>query len=707
MVALVLASAWAVVSHTAEKDLDEGRRFQQRAARKGVRTDALGYIEYPIRAVAKLASPVESTAQSMLDWLSRSAGKTASLVRGDGLSSYTVAELVAKWRAAGARLGDFVRLSPSAALQVLSGRWVSLHAVALTQRVNRDRLLERSEPSRRALSAALAELAGSARRGASDATGPSTTIAARAPRWAGVLHSAEDVILWIQATQHLKDTKKTPEASDAFAAIFAKNVGVPVHLLKANLQMVHHELLRRARVRLDSVAMLLFRQVWQETLRAVGEDKVNIYVFADASPQWRGLELFAGTVDVYDGQAFLRRLLPMVSLDRAFMDTVGKALALLWQFWLMCGPGFQLLKSFCRRVRAITTDQGVERKIGQLPCILPEFYHLIDPAFDTPPVGEGEDLFPRALCMPGWMHLFDLILRGALSGMCWFPKWIEGLKSMVSFLRSATNMATLTRSLRQAGHGGAADLLQATKFAHFADWRWGTLRACCKALLGVVDTLRLRFDAKAFGSSRDTTGMKTMLEALRSDSWRRLLNFVHWVCVWLGDLMSWGQGCSCHEGSLMGGVTVHCDWKGRRLPDAHHHASEVLRRGLAEANAWTPEAWDVDQAMLAQMQSCVRGAYHLAMRKLEFLDRVPYLLASLGRPGVRDRCLEQWEKVAPQDHHKVSREFLDPRGRLRRYVDSMAPDGSGMAPELQQEVASLAAIPMDDTVVESPRVVAH
>ena len=61
----------------------------------------------------------------------------------------------------------------------------------------------------------------------------------------------------------------------------------------------NYESLRRARVNLDATACLLFRTFWLSLPFA----SLFIYVFIDASPQWKGVELFAASFDITVGTA--------------------------------------------------------------------------------------------------------------------------------------------------------------------------------------------------------------------------------------------------------------------------------------------------------------------------------------------------------------------------------------------------------------------
>lgn len=195
-----------------------------------------------------------------------------------------------------------------------------------------------------------------------------------------------------------------------------------------------------------------------------------------------------------------------------------------------------------------------------------------------------------------------------------------------------------------------------------------------------------------------------MLAALKSKEWSGQFMFIQWYCAWLGDIMHWGKGCSCHEAELRQGLVVDCPMKGRRLPDAYRHAQQELRAGLEEANGWGPETWNAGGTPIwVSCQACVRLTFEIGMQKVSFLDRVPYLLARLEEPGVCRRCMEQWESCAPAGHHRVTRDFFE--GALRFDIAAMQNDGAGATARLKQEIRSLSLIPLDDSVAESPHAI--
>ncbi len=69
---------------------------------------------------------------------------------------------------------------------------------------------------------------------------------------------------------------------------------------------------------------------------------------------------------------------------------------------------------------------GTERKIIDLPDFLPEFYVVLLGFPLTPaqrvPLGF---LFPNAMHMGGWRHMWDLVLRRVLSAIPWWPLFLR------------------------------------------------------------------------------------------------------------------------------------------------------------------------------------------------------------------------------------------------------------------------------------------
>jgi hypothetical protein len=170
----------------------------------------------------------------------------------------------------------------------------------------------------------------------------------------------------------------------------------------------------------------------EQMLAGVAGQRVGLYIYSDSSPQLRGAELYATSMDVLDvnGGYFARRQLPCVSLERCMFSARGKIFGLLWQLFLIAGPTLAAMHMLCRRVRGVITDMGTERKLADAPNVLGEFMRLLG---SKEPLPAGSDaspyLFEYAVSVPGWRHAVDLLVQKSLGSQVWWPKWIAAFKA--------------------------------------------------------------------------------------------------------------------------------------------------------------------------------------------------------------------------------------------------------------------------------------
>ena len=333
IVGLALASAWSLTPVESAPS-DSGMEYMRSESSRRVQCHVLGYVQNPVVATAALLEPVPVVAEVVLagpTLLRLQAALATMSDREGGDVRLTVGSIVQQWKQRGAKVSSAVRMAPRVLQRILSGRWSCLHCALITRRLNRRLLLVFQEPPRKPLSEfvrarphVIAELP--------PPTAPPT------PRWFEQMVEPALIIEWLGATSYLKDVRQARAAAKAFAPLFSRSSG------KSSLELMHHlpscasELLRRGRVRLDCVSMLLHRRLWVSMVTERLEN-IAIYLFTDASPQWRGIELFASSYDVsVNGGPAERRLFPLISIDKSRMDTLGKALTLLWQICLIVGP---------------------------------------------------------------------------------------------------------------------------------------------------------------------------------------------------------------------------------------------------------------------------------------------------------------------------------------------------------------------------------
>ena len=182
---------------------------------------------------------------------------------------------------------------------------------------------------------------------------------------------AARVIEWLRCSMLLMAASNHKEGAKAYSVVWARNADVTSKHLMDRCEDISKDTVRRFRVRFDVVMMHLVR-VWIAGFQLAA---ANYYLYADGSPHWRGVELFAAVCDMFvgkgaDGQFYKRLTLPLISIARCMYSAHGKCFALLWQICLIAAQTFQTMLNFCNRVRGITTDRGAERFIPSMPDIL-------------------------------------------------------------------------------------------------------------------------------------------------------------------------------------------------------------------------------------------------------------------------------------------------------------------------------------------------
>ena len=165
--------------------------------------------------------------------------------------------------------------------------WEYFPAVAIGPRIRSRKSLLDSSPSMRACRRFACEQVPVGNPGADQGA----VVLARPLRAA---YSVGIILEWLHATKSLRRLREAPAAKIAWSSILSR---ATIHSPQGMYQMaetVSYDVLRRTRVQLDVVAMLLWRKMWA----TLDLSTVNIFMYADGSPQWRGKELYAVTMDV-------------------------------------------------------------------------------------------------------------------------------------------------------------------------------------------------------------------------------------------------------------------------------------------------------------------------------------------------------------------------------------------------------------------------
>ncbi|CAK0789149.1 unnamed protein product [Prorocentrum cordatum] len=457
------------------------------------------------------------------------------------------------------------------------------------------------------------------------------------------------ILDWLDATRDLKQMRMKDAACEKWNKIIsgAREVeNAPIE------ETVGYNVLRYARVRVDCVAMLL----WRERFARLDGDGFDIHLHSDGSPQWAGVELFASTFDILTPCAqgpskyhVDRRLLPLISIGMSMFSALGKCFALLWQVFLIAGPRFEDVRKFLNIVRSLTVDFGTERLLADYEDVLP---------------------------------------------------WFFGVKAINNFARHYR--LDLTRLLKDVEAFGAADLVQTASLPYFAEWRWGTLHGVLKSLESCIAAVVASIDLGAFIKWQTATKMvKDVQEAFGSGQFHIELKFVVWFTSWLTELQNAATWCPCHLGACKRKEYPDCNMRGRILPIVPDIRSHFLAESIATIEQWTITQWR-DANTLRLLQGSARWAHGLILEVARFADMIPHLFSRLDQPHVKEECVRQYTSESHDQHHRVSQYFMDPAGPMRRLVDEVSEAGEINDEHLKREVESVANISLDDNVNESP-----
>ena len=159
----------------------------------------------------------------------------------------------------------------------------------------------------------------------------------------------EYVIDVLDFVSDLKQQKDNQVTQKKVARIFARNNKVQTEEeLLESVQQLSHETVRRARARTDVVSMMLFRRLLQfwRTHEDPAYNDPEIYIYLDSSPQKRGIELFAASIDILCNGIWYFYALPFLAISRGMLYTVGKQIALLYQIFLIAGPSPEAMRWF-------------------------------------------------------------------------------------------------------------------------------------------------------------------------------------------------------------------------------------------------------------------------------------------------------------------------------------------------------------------------
>ena len=466
---------------------------------------------------------------------------------------------------------------------------------------------------------------------------------------------------------------------------------------------INYETLRRARVHLDMTVNVMFRFAF----KGFDFETTWFYLFADASPQHLGVELYAASFETFTFGlrfAFKRRLFTQIQIGRCMYSALGKATALLWQIVLQVGHDYWNVRQFCNNVAGLCTDMGTERKLADHADIVIPFLRSLKVRIPSGAVSQRY-LFPAALPSVGWFHLWDGIICHGLCSMPWWPHFLRCLRGLVHFVRDERE--SICNAFLKAGLAGTKALLFILRIPVFISWRWGSIWDVVRESKFAVNVFRTHSGVvlTVLATMTDGSLAAKVKEAMYSDEWFRNFSFTYWFSEKLCYMQAWGASCICHQQEFLDRTPVDCIHKGRILPIAKEFVAARLAEFLQEVNDWIEETWGGGRPFLRGVVAMCRGVHRRAKQRTSFIDEIPFIFARLGRdPEIPTLAIQQFDSVPEAQHNKVSIEVCGKDSELRADLLAM-PDPYTLTLSLESVRDRVSHMSFLDKIAEGPHAI--
>ena len=452
--------------------------------------------------------------------------------------------------------------------------------------------------------------------------------------------------------------------------------------------------LRRARARLDAVAMLAQRKYFGQG------PHVCRYLNFDKSLQKE--EILICTADVVvggDAAGSSRRLTPLSAMAYKHCGMLHVGFAIAHKAFLESGPSASSMQSWFASVRGVVTDHSsVESGVVDLMDIVPAYLRGDTPE-SVDSVSDGR-LFLLAMRVIGVNHTVDSVLEHVLSKVPFWKDFESSAKAISSFLRNRGWRSALVVNAGGLLRGPARHPLHRFS-ANFAVWRWGTLHGVCRELLRVSESLRLCWDVALFKKSK-SENLSNVDGPISSPRFWQQLKVIDVISSALESFRSWSQGCRCHADECVAfarkGKNFPCGAKSRRGPELWDQLQTRFAewRRAVESVVDAPDDYDI------LLQSFLIAEGH-CRRKFGYCDQLPWLLwRARDSLSVASRCLQEHDSAVDAGRvvHRVSSHFLAKGCALRSLFEQHA-GGGAMHPDLDRELAAYEQIPLDETPAEA------
>ena len=241
-------------------------------------------------------------------------------------------------------------------------------------------------------------------------------------------------------------------------------------------------------------------------------------------------------------------------------------------------------------------------------------------------------LFPLALQVPGVLHILDWAVRETVQTLKFWPAWQSASKRILQYTHGQNHRTLMQHLIAQwaSDESRAAELASglAVSTGRFAKWRWKTLRGAVRDMCRVECAFRFIVEHSSnLGSDlamRDGTAAAAISAAVADDAVWDQSKVIGLVIEDIMELMSWVQGCDCHEEQLQQGQPARCNMKGCRARRFGSRIGTALSSIDSKRTAAMGQRFgSVDSVDVVHTLSCAMACLQ---SKLHWANELPYLV---------------------------------------------------------------------------------
>jgi len=286
-------------------------------------------------------------------------------------------------------------------------------------------------------------------------------------------------------------------------------------------------------------------------------------------------------------------------------------------------------------------------------------------------VRPGELLFPVAIRINGWGHLWGNLAKGAAWSWKGWPPMLELVRTLCRFWRNTTWRNHVKRALD--GRGLDLDVLKRFT-ANLAKWRYQTLFIVFVALDRLRQICEGEYRQEWFANAQEKETLATVWQACSNPKlWKFICCALREVYTPIEHGRRWGMVCTCPEHVAMrlaGTKHITCYYNGRRLSEAWDYVNETSTAMLTRSRTLTIADAEGDRDVHHAVRHMLEYSATTLRGRQRYLKHPPASFARTGtRQGAKD-FLDDVYKYPMSQHDNVTINLMHAFGQmLRDFVD--------------------------------------